>query len=210
MTDPKPDLKLVDPKPVPADADDLASLWLDTGLGDGLTDARMHNVPVGKPRDFFRVHPDPTYRRLSEIYTHKVEGQVEETSYLIDKPMHGVIEEARRATLVTVIYRDGSVRLWPLKLPKEGEKDYEAWTSARAAAREAMKQWTKLLWKRGTYHTRPAQPGYAPDPDYTKVPPWDDLVRLAFGDHGIIRDHDHPIVRDLFGHKPDGGDDGLS
>ena len=210
MTDEPTKLRAV-PKPVP-DADDLASLWLDTSLGDGLVDVRLHTVPVGKPRDFFRVHPEPAYRRLVEIYVHKSEEGGDEQHFLIDKPMHGEIEEARRATLVTVIYRDGSTRLWPLKVPKEGEKDYEAWTTARAAAREAMKHWTKLLWQRGAYHTRQAQPGYAPDPDLSKLPPFNDLIKLAFGDVGIIRDRDHAIVKDLFGYasKSSDDDDGLS
>jgi hypothetical protein len=212
MADPKePSLKLVEDYKAPADADDLNGLWLDTSLGDGLTDTRLHSVPVGKPSTFFRVIADPAYRRLTEIYTHKVEGQVEEQHYLIDKPMHGVIDEARRATLVACVYRDGSVRLWPLKLPKEGEKDNEAWMTARSAARIAMERWVKLLWQRRAYLTRDAQPGYAPDPDVSKLPTFNELVRLAFGDHGIIRDRDHPIVKDLFGHaqKPD-GEDGLS
>jgi hypothetical protein len=195
----------------PADATDLSGLWLDTKLGDGLTNTRLHSVPVGKPRSFFRVIADERYRRLVEIYVHKIEGQVEEQHYLIDRPMHGVIEEARRATLVTCFFRDGSLGLWALKLPKEGEKDNEAWMSARAAAKVAMDRWVKLLWQRRSYLTRDAQPGYAPDPDLEKIPPFNELVRLAFGDHGIIRDHDHPIVKDLFGHaqKPD-GEDGLS
>jgi len=30
------------------------------------------------------------------------------------------------------------VRLWPLKRPKTGEKDNDAWTSARAAARTSV------------------------------------------------------------------------
>src|SRR5262245_9938087 len=45
----------------PPDADDLSGLWLDTALGDGLTDTRLHSVPVGKPKNFFRVVADPAY-----------------------------------------------------------------------------------------------------------------------------------------------------
>jgi hypothetical protein len=62
--------------------------------------------------------------------------------------MQGVIEEARRCTLVTVIYRDGSPRLWPLKLPNDGERDNEAWISARAAAKAGMSSWARLVWQR--------------------------------------------------------------
>src|SRR5215831_9139143 len=100
----KAKLELVQP---PEDALDIAALWLDPALGDGLVNVHYHNIPANKPRDFFRVNPDPAYRRLTEIYTHKVEGQIEERI--------------------------------------------------------------------------------------------DELVRLAFGEHGVIRDRDHPIVRDLFG-----------
>jgi hypothetical protein len=44
------------------------------------------------------------------------------------------------------------------------------------------------------------------------LPSFDELVRLGFGESGIIRDKNHPIVLDLFGappQKPD-HDDGLS
>jgi acetyl esterase/lipase len=116
--------------------------------------------------------------------------------------MQGVIDEARRCTLVTCIYRDGSPRLWPLKLPRDGEKDYAAWITARSAAKTAMDKWVRLVWRRGVYDTRDASPGYAPDPDWSKLPPFDELVRLAFGEHGIIRDREHRIVRDLFGMAP--------
>jgi hypothetical protein len=202
----KPNGKTID------DAADINSLWLDPALGDGLVDVHYHSIPVGKPKDFFRVHPDPTYRRLVEIYVHKTEDQIEEETYIVDRPMHGVLMEARRATLVTVIYRDGSPRLWPLKLPKDGERDNTAWTTARAAAKTAMTKWIKIVWNKGAYLTRDAQPGYAPDPDLNKLPTFDELVRLGFGDHRIIRDNRHPIVLDLMGAAPAKADDddGLS
>jgi hypothetical protein len=206
----RPKLELVPP---PADALDLAELWLDPALGDGLVDVRFHEVPIGKPKSYFRVNPDPAYRQLTEIYVHKVEDQIDEQHFIIAAPMRGRIEEARRCTLVTVIYRDGSPRLWPLKQPKDGERDNEAWSSARKAARNAMDKWVKLFWQRRAYLTRDALPGYAPDPDWTKLPPYNELVRLAFGEHGIIRDDNHPIVRELLGappQKPDDDDDDLS
>jgi hypothetical protein len=203
----KPELKIVKP-----DVDDLVGLWLDTGLGDGLTETHIHSIPIKKPVNYFRTCPLLEFRRKCEIYVHKIEEQIEEETYLIDEGMRGIIDEARPATLVTVVYRDGTLRLWALKLPKDGEKDNEAWRTARVAARTAMEKWVKLVWKRSCYQTRDAQPGYAPDPDYSKLPPFNELVRTACGEHGIIRDRNHPIVRNLFGapEKPDGGDDGLS
>jgi hypothetical protein len=195
----KPRLRAVE---TPSDGSDLDSLWLDSSLGDGITDVHYHEIPVGKPKDFFRTHPDKRFRRRTEIYTHKPEGAVEETHYLVDKPMRGRIDEAQLCTLAVVIYRDGSPRLWPLKLPKDGDRDLDAWKSARNAAGEGLEHWVKLVWKRRAYLTRKAQPGYAPDPDWSKLPSFDDMVRCAFGEHGIIRDTDHPIYRELFGSEP--------
>jgi hypothetical protein len=89
--------------------------------------------------------------------------------------------------------------LWALKSPKAGEKDHLAWTSARAAARSGMTNWVRLVWVRNSYLVREAHAGYAPDPDWSKIPSFDKLIELAFGAHGIIRDTDHPVYRDLIG-----------
>jgi hypothetical protein len=194
-------------KPTPDDAKDFESLWLDPKLGDGIVNVTQHEIPVDKPRDFFRVHPDQNYRRLAEVYTHRPEGAIDTEHYILAPAMRGRIEEARPCTITTVIYRDGNVRLWPLKLPKEGERDNDAWISARRAARRGMEVWVRLVWSRRAYKTREALPGYAPDPDYSKLPPFDDLIKLAFGEHGIIRDTEHPIYRELFGDGSKKADD---
>jgi hypothetical protein len=133
-------------------------------------------VATGKPKDFFRTHPDPGYRRRTQIYTHKPEGVIDEQHYILAPAMHGRIPEARPCTLTTVVYRDGSPRLWPLMFPKDGERDNEAWTSARAAAKLGIEKWVKLVWLRRSYQTRDALEGYAPDPDFTKLPPFVELV----------------------------------
>jgi hypothetical protein len=127
---------------------------------------------------------------------------IDEQWYIIAPSMRGQIEEAQPCTLVTVVYRDGSPRLWPIKLPRDGEKDNAAWESARAAAKIGIDRWTKLIWVRRAYLTREALPGYAPDPDFSKLPSFNELVMLAFGEQGIIRDESHPIYRELFGAAP--------
>jgi hypothetical protein len=180
----------------PADAADMADLFIDTGQGDPLTEQNVHGVTVDKPKDFYRTHPDPTYRRRAHVYILKIEGQVEEHAYIVAEAMRDSVPEAKLCLITTCVYRNGSVRLWLLKLPKEGEKDQMAWSTARSAAREALTQWTKLVWVGSKYETRSAQLGYAPDPDWTKVPPFERLVELGFGAHGVIRDESHPVYRE--------------
>ena len=200
MTDkPTAKIEIVPPSLTPNDASDIEALWLDPALGDGLTDTNWHTIPVDKPKDFFRVHPDPDYRRRTEIYAHKTEGQIETAYYILGPEMRGRLQEARPCVLVTCIYRDGSPRLWPIMFPREGEKDNTAWSSARSAARTAIDKWVKPVWIGRSYTTRDALPGYAPDPDWGKLPPFNDLVRAALGQHGVIQDTAHPIYRELMG-----------
>lgn len=206
----QPNLRAVDtannngeqPKPVPTDAQDFDELWVDPGLGDGIATTNFHSVPVDKPKTFFRTHPDPAYRRRTEIYTHKVEGVIGEQHFIIAPSMRGLIDEARPCTLVAVVYRDGSPRLWPIKFPKDGEHDNEAWASARSAAKDAMEKWLRIVWVNRSYQTRAAVAGYAPDPDWSRLPSWNELVKSGFGEHGIIRDKSHPVYRELIGDKP--------
>src|SRR5438132_11437774 len=186
----------------PDDTSDFDSLWLDSKIGDGITDTSYHTIPVGRPKDFFRLHPDLGYRRRTEIYTHKPEGVIDEQHFIIGEQMRGRIEEAQPCTLVCVVYRDGSPRLWPLKLPKDGAHDNEAWISARSGAKAGLHRWVKLLWRRRAFITREAIPGHAPDPDLLQLPTYNEMVKLGFGIHGIIRDTDHPIYRELFGEGP--------
>ena len=159
----KPTLKAIDsgsdpiePKKAsaPDDATDFASLWLDPELGDGITNTSYHTVPVGKPKDFFRTVPDPAYRRRTEIYTHKPEGAIDEQHYIIAPTMRGLIDEAQPCTLVTVVYRDGSPRIWPVKLPKDGARDNEAWSTARSCAKAGLdKEKLREAISSGTFDT---------------------------------------------------------
>src|SRR5262249_21548645 len=194
----KPKLEVVPPATAD-DAADSEALLPDPGLGDGITDVHWHQIPVGKPRNFFRAHPDKKFRRKTEIYVHKSEDAVEEQYYIIAPAMRGQIVEARTCVIVPCLYRDGSPRMWVIPFPRSGEKDHSAWVSARVAARTATGKWVKLVWVGRSYQTRDAQPGYAPEPDWSKLPSLNEMLKLAFGEHGIIRDTKHPIYRELMG-----------
>jgi hypothetical protein len=211
-TDPK--LEIVDNDVAPvtniklADTSDIEALLLDAKLGDGITNVNYHSVPVGKPPNFFMTHPDPAYRRQAWIYTHKVEDLIDETHYIVAESMRGYLIKARPCTLVTVVNRAGSPRIWPIKQPRDGEKDNAAWISARSIAKEALDDWVRLEWIGGVYISRPAPEGYAPPPDWTKLPTFGELFALAFPDAHIIRDKHHAVYCDYYGikQKADGGE----
>ena len=82
--------------------------------------------------------------------------------------------------------------------------------SARAAAKASLTNWVKLLWKGRAFVTREAKRGYAPEPAWEKVPPFEELLIKAVGEKNIIRDRSHFMYRNLIGDKSevgDGGDD---
>jgi hypothetical protein len=196
------------PETPPADDDaDIRELWTDDGLSDPLAVEHIHIVKVGKPKDFFRTDPRRTHRRQCEILVLKSENSVGDQYYIIGPKMQGKIEEARPCTLVTAVDRLGIPRLWPLKAPRDGENDNDAWITERAVAREGLTKWVKLLWRGRAFHSREAEEGYAPDPDFEKLPAFSTLVRTAFGDHGTIRDESHRVYRDLFGKAKRPGSD---
>jgi hypothetical protein len=103
---------------LPDDTSDIARLF-DSSLGDPLTEGKFVSIAIGKPKDFFRTHPDPAYRPRAEVYAHKPEGVIDVQYYIVDPKMRGLMAgEARPCLLVTVIYRDGSPRLWPIMMPR--------------------------------------------------------------------------------------------
>jgi hypothetical protein len=196
----------------PPSGRDIAGLWVKTDIGDPLTEVRHHVIPIGKPKDFFRTHPSVEYRRRHDLFVYESENTIQKEYYLLGPEMQGRIEEARPHVLVTVVDRLGMPRIWPLTSPRDGERDNAAWETARAGAREGLTQWTRLIWRGRAWTSRTADPGYAPDPDFSKLPSFDELIQTAFGPHGIIWDETHPVYRELMGVacRPDGdGDDPL-
>jgi hypothetical protein len=190
--------------PGPNDLDDIGSLF-EPDLGDPITESAILNIPIGKPRDFFRTHPDKAYRRRTTIYIHKPEGVVD-TQYFIVSPamqaMQCFLEEARPCNLVVIVDRTGSPRFWPIPLPRDGEHDFVAWQTAREVVRRGIACWVRPVWVKRAYVAREALEGYAPDPDWAKLPPYDVMVRKAFGENGVIRDEQHPMYQELRGAKP--------
>jgi hypothetical protein len=186
----------------PADLDDISQLF-EPDLGDPITERAILDVPIGKSKTFFRTHPDKLYRRRTTILTHQPEGVIEKQYFIVAPAMQGLIEEARPCNLVVIIDRVGNPRFWPIPLPREGEHDMVAWQTAREVVRRGLERWVRPVWVKRTYVVKYAQEGYAPDPDWSKLPPHDDLVRKAFGEHGVIHNEDHPMYKELCGARPE-------
>ena len=78
----------------------------------------------------------------------------------------------------------------------------------RARPPRLRTKWVKLIWKGRAFVTREAKPGYAPEPAWEKVPPFEELMIKAVGEKNIIRDSSHPMYRNLIGDKSEVGDGG--
>jgi hypothetical protein len=182
------------------DLDDVASLCLSQDFAtDCPVKKLLQKVVIGKPpRDeFFRVNPDPGYR-LVRVGLHKSEAEKE--LFLIPPKYARELEgDFGELTLYTVMPRAGDVRLWDIGLPKDGR-----WNSyhetADAVAHLAMEKWVRVKTNlsQKTYETYVAQAVGIPEPDWSEVQPFSELVRLAFRDK-IVDSDDHPLFAKLRG-----------
>jgi hypothetical protein len=191
----------------PNDLAEIENLWTDPLRGDGITTQGILNIPVGKPprADFIRAHPGDTHRRNSVCVVVKAKDGYDDTHYLVTPELATKLElDGKPFVLTTLVDREGRLRIWPIRLPAEDERENPWWESGRKAVRRAMETWVRVIPSRGANATIEAEPGYAPDPDWSKVKPFNELVKIAFGEFGIIRDMDHPIVRELYGRRQRG------
>ena len=76
------------PLAVVEDADDISSLWIDTGTKDALTET-VTTVKLDKPKDFFRVHPSPDMRRKGRKLSSSKRKAPSRTKSLLSAPRCG-------------------------------------------------------------------------------------------------------------------------
>jgi hypothetical protein len=62
-----------------------------------------------------------------------------------------------------------------------------------------MTRWVRRRWEGRQFVSREADIGYAPDPDWSRLPPFGDIVRTALGPDGIFRDENNRAYQTLFG-----------
>src|SRR6516162_10933119 len=97
---------------------DPAALRLDQSFADTVGVKKvLTTVPVRRPnrQDFVRVHPDPKYRLTPAAI---IEVKEDREVYLVTPDMAQALPgEFTPVTLFTAINRQGTLHLWPVKLP---------------------------------------------------------------------------------------------
>jgi hypothetical protein len=155
-------------------------------------------VPVRKPnnQDYNRVHPSEEYRGNFAMIDLKDDR---ETYLVAGADLIAELEsELVRVTLYTAINRQGVVFLWPVRLPGPDGRDMVWFSSARLAAEDAMKSWTRVTsnMSLGAYETTPSQIISA-EPNWPGLS-FGELISIAFRDR-LITDLSHPVVKRLWG-----------
>jgi hypothetical protein len=156
-------------------------------------------VPVRKPgqQDFVRVHADPAYRSDFPI----LEVRDEREEYIVTAGLVSALaDEVVGKTLYTAINRQGTVFLWPVRLPAPDGKDLDWWRSGREAAELATKMWVRVRpnTNLGAYDIFKAEASASfADPEWPELDFWS-LIKIAFRDH-LIDHFDHPVVKRLRG-----------
>jgi hypothetical protein len=176
-----------------------AALRLDQSYADTVGVRKLlTTVPVRKPnrQEFVRVHPDLRYR-LTPAAT--IEVKEDREVYLVTPNMAQLLPgEFSTVTLFTTINRQGTLQLWPVKLPNPDGRQNEWHRSAAEAAERAMKRWVRVTasMSLGAYEIFEAS-GDLPEPVWPDFS-FHEMLKIAFRDRVVDRD-DHPLVQRLQG-----------
>jgi hypothetical protein len=178
---------------------DPAALRLDQSYADTVGVKKLlTTVPVRKPnkQDFVRVQPDPMYRLTPAAI---IEVKEDREVYLVTPNMAQALPgEFSTVTLFTTINRQGTLHLWPVKLPTSEGRQNEWHRSAAEAAERAMQKWVRVTasMSRGAYEIFEAS-GDLPEPVWPDIP-FEEILRIAFRDRYVDRDN-HSLVQRLQG-----------
>ena len=154
-------------------------------------------IPVRKPgpQDFFRFHPAAEFRENFPI----IELKEEREDYLVTAALvPDLTAEIVCKTLFFAITRQGNPFLWPIRLPGPDGKDLDWWRSARDAAENGTRCWTRVKanMNLGAYEIFEAV-SKLPDPDWPPLDFWQ-VIKIGFRDRLVDR-LDHPVIKRLRG-----------
>jgi hypothetical protein len=158
----------------------------------------LTTVKVGKPnrQDFFRINPDPAYRASLGI----LEVKEDRAFYIVSPAVTQIIPgEFYAATVFVGANRQGVPFVWPIRLPEPSGKTNVWHQTALIAAETAMKKWVRIAanMSSGFYDIFMAN-GDLGEPEWADMP-YNEILRLAFKNEGIIDSEDHPVIKKLRG-----------
>jgi hypothetical protein len=177
---------------------DLASLRLTQDFASTAgVKKHVNQIPVRKPspQEFIRVHPDADYRLNVTAIQLKEEG---ETYVVAGHAADALVAETVPLTVYTTINRQGTLTLWPIRLPGPDGKDLDWWKSARSAAELAMTKWTRIKANKSLagYDIVTAEV-VVTEPEWPTLS-FQQIIKIAFRDK-LITSLDHPVVKRLQG-----------
>jgi hypothetical protein len=168
-------------------------------LADVEVEKVLTAVPVRKPgrTEFVRTHPD----HVLDVLLLEISSGLDRDCYLVTPEVqHLVLPELRRTRLFVAITKRGTVFLWPIKLPMEGnDRIRRVSDTALQGAEQCKTLWTKIVWNSdlGGYELFRAK-GDLGEPKWPEDKTFRDLIEIAFRHHLIDRE-DHPVIRELAG-----------
>jgi hypothetical protein len=168
-------------------------------LAAGSVKKQLTVIPVRKPskEQFVRTHPDPAFR----IETLVLELKDDREIYLVEPVLWSALDGESTVSprlLITSQTKQGTIFLWPIRLPgADGRLD--DWNrSALEAATLAAKTWVRVQSNMalGAYDVFTAT-GNWDEPEWD-LPSFGEVLKIAFKDR-LINGLDHPVLRRLRG-----------
>ncbi len=151
-------------------------------------------VPVRKPDKswFVRTHPDEAYRLQTAVIELKEDRETFLVVPALWPALAGESTFSPRA-LFTAVNRQGTLFLWPVRLPGTDGKLDEWSRTALEAAQMAASGWVRVAANKGlgAYDVFQAA-GSLGEPEWPEVP-LRELLRVAFRDR-LIETLDHPVL----------------
>lgn len=159
----------------------------------------LTTIPVRKPskETFFRTHPDTAYRFQAVLLELKERSETYLVAPSLLTELQGESTLASKMIIPTMT-RQGTLLMWPIKLPSpEGYLD--PWNqSALEAADQARTKWVRMVSNKslGAYEIIIAA-------NYREGARWpekslDELIRIAFKGR-VIQSVEHPVIQALRG-----------
>jgi hypothetical protein len=156
------------------------------------------SVGIGKPgkSEFFMAHPGESYS--VDIAMLEFEEDRKELYVLSRALWQEHASDMRPKRIVTLINRQGGIKLWPIGLPGEDGR-INSWNeSAFRAVDLATSNWVKLTSNMANHaYEAFVATGNLPDPVWPEET-FSQLLELAFRDR-YIDSTDHPVLRKLRG-----------